>query len=634
MKCGSKIIIIIFLTTLIVSALYITQNLHVTPLKALVGFKNTKKPYFNLSPSPSPAPAPSPSLSQLSPSSPPRLHHVHRRNHHYLPPLVPQYDETDDERRLVVVAILVSACATTCMIFLIILFACFKALRARRKTNSSSKSMSMSMNTKMNMNTNKQDQLNYLENDEAKHKVITLRNILSNSENLDEEFGSDSYDDSFNYFYNSHNSSNSITSNVSVSCDMLLPSTSALPSSSHSGSNQTVTIFQPLPPTVTGKVGAAPDRSMVWDQLKSSLFDYNLRNANEELKSKSPSPGKHVLEPKRIQNLTMLFKALNATAEQVCCALIRGSGLNQQQLEVLIRMEPTKEEEAKITGYKGDLGSAEIFIATILTVPYAFQRIQALLYRETFEDEVTHLRTTFLVLEEACKELQSSRLLLKLLEAVFKMGNRMNVSTPKGGAKSFKLDTLLNLANIKGTDGKTTLLHFVVQEIARSEGVLASESIIGKINQKNKRKTIQDKEDDYRNMGLELVGGLSTELCNVKKAATIDFSVIVSTISNLSQGKARLRTLMKQDLSLGESMKSFLNYGVTKLKELHEDEHKMLELVKQMTEYFHGSMSKDDENPIRIFVIVRDFLVMLDRVCKELRRSKVFTHQNPVVACQ
>lgn len=57
-----------------------------------------------------------------------------------------------------------------------------------------------------------------------------------------------------------------------------------------------------------------------------SLFGYNLQNSikNDETKSKTPSPGKHVLEPKRLQNITILSKALNATAEHVCEALMQG----------------------------------------------------------------------------------------------------------------------------------------------------------------------------------------------------------------------------------------------------------------------------------------------------------------------
>ncbi|XP_050224734.1 formin-like protein 11 [Mercurialis annua] len=411
----------------------------------------------------------------------------------------------------------------------------------------------------------------------------------------------------------------------------------------------------PLPklkPLHWDKVRAAPDRSMVWDKIRSSsfefdeemiesLFGYNLQNTmkNDEAKSKSPSPSKHVLEPKRLQNLTILSKALNSTSEQVCEALYRGSGLSLQQLEALSKMVPTKEEGAKLAEYKGNisqLGSAEKFVKVALTIPFAFSRVEAMLYRETFEDEVVHLRNSFSMLEEACKELRSSRLFLKLLEAVLKTGNRMNVGTIRGGARAFKLDALLKLADVKGTDGKTTLLHFVVQEIVRSEGIRVSDSIMGRINQTNKSKTIQEREEDYKRMGLDLVSGLSTELFNVKKTATIDLDVLASSVSNLSDGMTKLQNLVK-DLSTDEksqsfvhAMKTFLNYAQRNLKLLKEDEDKVLLHVKGIAEYFHGVVSKEETNPLRIFVIVRDFLGMLDHVCKELRSLKVSNTPNPL----
>ncbi|XP_062001890.1 formin-like protein 11 isoform X1 [Rosa rugosa] len=412
----------------------------------------------------------------------------------------------------------------------------------------------------------------------------------------------------------------------------------------------------PLPklkPLHWDKVRAAPDHSMVWDKLRSSsfefdedmiesLFGYNLQNTmkNDEGKSKTPSPSKHVLEPKRLQNITILSKALNATTEQVCEALVQGSGLCLQQLEALAKMEPTSEEEAKLSGYKGDikeLGSVEKFVKAVLNVPFAFQRVEAMLYRETFEDEVVHLRNSFSVLEEACKELRSSRLFLKLLEAVLKTGNRMNVGTIRGGARAFKLDALLKLADVKGTDGKTTLLHFVVQEIIRAEGIRVSDSIMGRISQKNKIKTVEEKEEDYRRMGLDLVSGLSTELYNAKKTATLDLDVLASGVSNLSDGMTKLKHLINEELAMDEksgnlvsSMKSFISYAEKSLKELQGDENRVLSHVKEITEYFHGNVSKEEANPLRIFVIVRDFLGMLDHVCKELRSSKASRSPNPL----
>ncbi|XP_060966797.1 formin-like protein 11 [Cannabis sativa] len=411
----------------------------------------------------------------------------------------------------------------------------------------------------------------------------------------------------------------------------------------------------PLPklkPLHWDKVRAAPDRSMVWDKLRSSsfeldeemiesLFGYSLQNSlkNDEAKSKTPSPSKHVLEPKRLQNITILSKAISVTGEQVCEAILQGNGLSLQQLEALVKMAPTKDEEAKLSGYEGDiteLGSAEKFVKAILTIPYAFQRVEAMLYRETFEDEVVHLKNSFSMLEEACKELRSSRLFLKLLEAVLKTGNRMNVGTIRGGARAFKLDALLKLADVKGTDGKTTLLHFVVQEIIRLEGIRVSDSIMGRINQANKTRTPEEKEEDYRRMGLELVSGLSTELYNVKKTAAIDLDVLASSVSNLYDEMSKLRRLITKDLRMDErggnfvnSMNSFLGFAEKRLKELQGDEDRVLSTVKEITEYFHGDVSKEEANPLRIFVIVRDFLGMLDNVCKELRSSNSKAHRSP-----
>ncbi|XP_061971885.1 formin-like protein 6 [Populus nigra] len=84
--------------------------------------------------------------------------------------------------------------------------------------------------------------------------------------------------------------------------------------------------------------------------------------------------------------------------------------LDAELLETLAKMAPTKEEVIKLREYSGDiskLGSAERF------------------------------------LKAASEELNYSRLFLKLLEAVLRTGNRMNVGTNRGDAKAFRLDTLL-----------------------------------------------------------------------------------------------------------------------------------------------------------------------------------------------
>lgn len=213
----------------------------------------------------------------------------------------------------------------------------------------------------------------------------------------------------------------------------------------------------------------------------------------------------------------------------------------------------------------------------------------------------------------------------------------MNVGTIRGGARAFKLDALLKLADVKGTDGKTTLLHFVVQEMVRSEGIRVSGSIMGKIDQRSKTRTLEEKEEDYRRMGLDLVSGLSTELYNVKKTATVDLDVLASSVSILSDGTNRLEALINKEPLIEErsgkfvqSMRSFLSHSQGRLKELREDERRVMLHVRGVTEYFHGDVSKEEANPLRIFVIVRDFLGMLDHVCKELRCVRVPGSPSPL----
>ncbi|KAK6940402.1 Formin, FH2 domain [Dillenia turbinata] len=395
-----------------------------------------------------------------------------------------------------------------------------------------------------------------------------------------------------------------------------------------------------LKPLHWDKVRASSDREMVWDHLRSSSFKLNedmietlfvVNTANVTPKEAVrrpvfPSPNQEcsVLDPKKSQNTAILLRALNVTLEEVCEALLEGNAntLGTELLESLLKMAPSKEEERKLKEYKDDspvkLGPAERFLKAVLDIPCAFRRVDALLYVANFESEIEYLKRSFETLEAASEELRNSRMFLKLLEAVLKTGNRMNVGTIRGDAHAFKLDTLLKLVDVKGTDGKTTLLHFVVQEIIRTEGARLSAA-----NQTPKPTPSDDAK--CRKLGLQVVSGLSSELTNVKKAAAMDFEVLSSDVSKLSKGLCNVGDVVRliedigskeSSLKFSQSMHGFMKEAEEEIIRIQAQESVALSLVKEITEYFHGDSAKEEAHPFRIFMVVRDFLTILDRVCK------------------
>lgn len=77
--------------------------------------------------------------------------------------------------------------------------------------------------------------------------------------------------------------------------------------------------------------------------------------------------------------------------------------LGTELLESLLKMAPTKEEERKLKEFKDEspfkLGPAERFLRAVLDVPFAFKRVDAMLYIANFDAEIEYLKQSFETLE-------------------------------------------------------------------------------------------------------------------------------------------------------------------------------------------------------------------------------------------
>ncbi|RZC80123.1 hypothetical protein C5167_042699 [Papaver somniferum] len=422
-----------------------------------------------------------------------------------------------------------------------------------------------------------------------------------------------------------------------------------------------------LKPLHWDKVTANPDHSMVWDKISggSFRFDDDLMEAlfGNVATKKSPkgnatkssmavgganpnSPTQiFLLDPRKSQNIAIVLRSLAISRTEILDALQEGRGLDSDTLEKLAKFAPTDEEETALFEFDGNitkLADAESFLYHIFkAVRFPFARLDAMLFRLNYEPEILQLKNSLKILEAGCNELRTRGLFLKLLEAILKAGNRMNAGTARGNAKAFNLTALRKLSDVKSSDGKTTLLHFVVEEVVRFEGkrcVLNKNNNFTRSNSRggtssgafsgglNSDPSLskEDREKEYMTLGLPIVGGLSTEFANVKKAATIDyegFGNICTTLTKRVTETRKFTAKIEAERSgFVKEMKTFLDSSDEELKAMKEEQERIMNLVKRTTQYYQAG-TKDKDHPLQLFVIVHDFLRMVDQVCLDIARN-------------
>lgn len=363
----------------------------------------------------------------------------------------------------------------------------------------------------------------------------------------------------------------------------------------------------------------------------SPVESNNLPTPRKELKSGPPSQ-RFILDNRKSQNIAIILRSLVVSRQEIIDCLLEGKGLDIDTLEKLTRISPTKEEEQLILNYDQDitrLADAESFLYHILrAVPSAFTRFNAMFFKLNYTSEVSQIKNTLQTLETACTELKTRGLFMKLLEAILKAGNRMNAGTSRGNAQAFNLHSLLKLSDVKSSDGKTTLLHFVVEEVVRLEG---KRCMINR-NHSLRNSTVGLTSDasrgkDYIMLGLPIIGGVSSEFSHVKKAAGIDYDALSKSCLGLSDRLSEIMKTMEECDGDGggggrgfvREMERFVEKAEQEIQVLTKEKERVIDLVNKTNEYYQPGASKDKgKKQFQLFVIVKAFLEMVDKACVDI----------------
>ncbi|KAM1919277.1 hypothetical protein FF1_023805 [Malus domestica] len=128
--------------------------------------------------------------------------------------------------------------------------------------------------------------------------------------------------------------------------------------------------------------------------------------------------------------------------------------------------------------------------------------------------------------------------------------------------------------------------------------------------------TAEERRKEYLISKLE---GLSIQL-----AATIEYDNFIHVCSALSNRVSEIKKLLAESGNadrggFAREMKGFLEECEAELTVVREEQTRVMELVRETTEYYQAGASRDKgAAPFQPFVIVKDFLDMVTLVCAEI----------------
>lgn len=82
--------------------------------------------------------------------------------------------------------------------------------------------------------------------------------------------------------------------------------------------------------------------------------------------------------------------------------MIPGNELPVELLQALLKMAPISDEEHKLKTFSGEfseLGLAEQFLKQVLDIPFAFKRIEVLIFMCSLKEDVSATKESFKTLE-------------------------------------------------------------------------------------------------------------------------------------------------------------------------------------------------------------------------------------------
>uniref|UniRef100_A0A8P4KHZ4 Diaphanous-related formin 2 n=1 Tax=Dicentrarchus labrax TaxID=13489 RepID=A0A8P4KHZ4_DICLA len=175
-----------------------------------------------------------------------------------------------------------------------------------------------------------------------------------------------------------------------------------------------------------------------------------------------------ILDAKTAQNLSIFLGSFRLPYEEIRDIVLEvdEERLSESLIQNLIKNLPEQKELSALAELKGEyeeLVESEQFGIVMSSVKLLRPRLNGILFKLTFEEQVNNIRPDIMNVTFACEEVKKSEGFCKLLELVLLVGNYMNAGSRNAQTFGFNISFLCKLRDTKSIGQNTTLLHFLAE---------------------------------------------------------------------------------------------------------------------------------------------------------------------------
>ncbi|XP_053253317.1 protein diaphanous homolog 1 isoform X2 [Podarcis raffonei] len=319
----------------------------------------------------------------------------------------------------------------------------------------------------------------------------------------------------------------------------------------------------------------------------------------EKVQQKKKTRELRVMDPKIAQNLSIFLGSFRMPYEGIKDAIleVNETVLTESLVQNLIKLIPEPDKLKMIAEMKEDydeLAEPEQFAVVISTVPSLRPRLNSILFKLQFNEQVENIKPQIVSVTAACEEVRKSESFSNLLSIILLVGNFMNSGSSNADAFGFNISFLCKLRDTKSADQKMTLLHFLAETCeVRYPEVLK----------------------------------FPDELIHVEKACQVpaadlgkSLDLMKKQISDLRRDVDRCPSATEEKDKFKEKMSSFLKEAEEQYEKLRMMHSNMENLYMELGQYFLFDTSKISSE--EFFTDLHNFRIMFLQAVKENQKRR------------